>query len=76
MTRDIARGAWDRTSSAGDARWRCERSGGAEVRVIEVPAGTHIPHLERGREGLFTATGDFLAESRGEGRDSSPPTAP
>jgi hypothetical protein len=37
--------------------------GASEKSDVVIPAATHLMHLEHGREGLFTATADWLSRS-------------
>ncbi len=64
----IVRGAWDSLCSDADAGWLASRFGSPEKADIVIPKATHLMHLEHGREGLFTATVDWL--SRGEVRST------
>ena len=57
----IARGAWDNLCQDADAAWLMSRLGATEKADVVVPAATHLMHLERGRDGLFAATADWLA---------------
>ena len=59
----IVRGAWDRLCHDGDAAWLMERLGAREKTDVVIPAATHLMHLERGRDGLFAATADWLSRS-------------
>lgn len=60
----IVRGEWDRIATDSDARWlRAALShvpGGASD--IKLPQGAHRMHLERNRQALFDAVGEFLRE--------------
>ena len=57
----IVRGGWDSLCRDADAAWLLEALGAAEKADVVVPAATHLMHLERGREGLFAATADWLS---------------
>lgn len=57
----IVRGAWDSLCRHADAAWLINALGAAEKADVVVPAATHLMHLEHGREGLFTATADWLS---------------
>jgi pimeloyl-ACP methyl ester carboxylesterase len=56
----IVRGAWDHLCQGADAAWLLSKLGSTEKAQVIVPAATHLMHLERGREGLFKATTDWL----------------
>lgn len=60
----IVRGAWDNLCQNADAAWLIGALGAGEKADIVIPAATHLMHLEHGREGLFAATGDWLARGR------------
>jgi pimeloyl-ACP methyl ester carboxylesterase len=57
----IVRGAWDSLCRNADAAWLMNALGAAEKADVVVSAATHLMHLEHGREGLFTATADWLS---------------
>ena len=57
----IVRGAWDSLCRDADASWLSDALGSTEKWDVVVPAATHLMHLEHGRDGLFAATGDWLA---------------
>jgi pimeloyl-ACP methyl ester carboxylesterase len=57
----IARGAWDNLCQDDDAAWLMRRLGAETKADVVIPAATHLMHLERGRDGLFAATADWLA---------------
>lgn len=56
----IIRGAWDSVTTDDDAAWLHHHLGACAGDVV-VPEATHLMHLERGRDGLFAATADFLS---------------
>jgi pimeloyl-ACP methyl ester carboxylesterase len=56
----IVRGAWDHLCGDADAAWLLAALGSREKADLVVPAATHLMHLERGREGLFKATANWL----------------
>ena len=57
----IVRGEWDSVGSAADARWLEEQlTRAARIQSVELPAGTHLMHLETGRDKLFDVTNEFL----------------
>jgi pimeloyl-ACP methyl ester carboxylesterase len=55
------RGAWDSLCTDADAARLLARWGGP-VQDVRLPAGTHLMHLEQGREALYAATNAFLTE--------------
>jgi pimeloyl-ACP methyl ester carboxylesterase len=57
----VVRGEWDHVSTGDDARWLLSRVSTDVKRDVAIPKGTHLMHLERSREGLFAAVGEFLA---------------
>jgi pimeloyl-ACP methyl ester carboxylesterase len=57
----LVRGAWDNLCRDADAAWLIDALGAREKADVVVPAATHLMHLEHGREGLFTATADWLS---------------
>jgi pimeloyl-ACP methyl ester carboxylesterase len=57
----IVRGAWDHLCHDGDAAWLMKMLGARDKADVVIPAATHLMHLERGREGLFAATADWLS---------------
>ncbi|MBN9007999.1 MAG: alpha/beta hydrolase [Rhizobiales bacterium] len=57
----VVRGAWDNLCQNPDAAWLMSRLGAQEKANVVIPAATHLMHLERGRDGLFAATADWLA---------------
>jgi pimeloyl-ACP methyl ester carboxylesterase len=59
----IVRGAWDNLCRDADAAWLMNALGASEKSDVVIPAATHLMHLEHGREGLFTATADWLSRS-------------
>jgi pimeloyl-ACP methyl ester carboxylesterase len=68
----IARGEWDRTTSAADARWlHGALTGAAAKRLVTIPRATHLMHLEEGRHALHDAVTAFL----GAGEAATAPTA-
>jgi pimeloyl-ACP methyl ester carboxylesterase len=58
----IVRGAWDSLTKDADAAFLLDRLASKDKRDVIVPEATHRMHLEHGREGLFAATGAFLAD--------------
>jgi len=60
----IVRGAWDNLCGDADAAWLLSKLGAVEKTDVVVPAATHLMHLERGREGLFKATTDWLRKGQ------------
>jgi pimeloyl-ACP methyl ester carboxylesterase len=59
----IVRGAWDHLCRDSDAAWLMQALGSRENADVVIPAATHLMHLERGRDGLFAATTDWLSRS-------------
>ena len=57
----IVRGAWDNLCRDADAAWLMNALGASEKADVVIPAATHLMHLEHGRDGLFTATADWLS---------------
>jgi pimeloyl-ACP methyl ester carboxylesterase len=57
----IVRGAWDNLCQNADAAWLLNRLGAVEKADVVISAATHLMHLERGRDGLFDATANWLA---------------
>jgi pimeloyl-ACP methyl ester carboxylesterase len=60
----IVRGIWDHLCRDADAGWLLSKLGSTEKAGAIVPAATHLMHLERGREGLFKATTDWLKKGK------------
>lgn len=60
----IVRGAWDHLCGDADAAWLLSKLGSQEKADVVVPAATHLMHLERGREGLFKATAEWLGKGQ------------
>jgi pimeloyl-ACP methyl ester carboxylesterase len=60
----IVRGVWDHLCRNADAGWLLSKLGSTEKADVIVPAATHLMHLERGREGLFKATADWLEKGK------------
>ena len=60
----IVRGVWDHLCQDADAGWLLSKLGSTEKADVIVPAATHLMHLERGREGLFKATTDWLEKGK------------
>lgn len=58
----IVRGEWDRMSNDADADWVLSRAASPIRKDVKVPRGTHLLHLERGRDGLFAAVREFLGD--------------
>lgn len=56
----IVRGEWDSVSTDDDANWLLSRISAPVRQDAKIPKGTHLLHLERYREALFAATGEFL----------------
>ncbi len=57
----IVRGTWDRTSSAEDAKSLLDAAHRAtDRRLVTLPDGTHLMHLETGRRALYDAVGHAL----------------
>lgn len=60
----IVRGEWDAIARDADAEWLKKAMtnvpGGAHD--VKLPHGAHRMHLEKNRQALFDAVGDFLAE--------------
>jgi pimeloyl-ACP methyl ester carboxylesterase len=60
----IVRGEWDAITRDADAEWlkkaMANVPGGA--RDVKLPRGAHRMHLEKNRQALFDAVGDFLTE--------------
>lgn len=58
----VVRGAWDRVTSAADARWlHGALRNAAQRHLVEIPRATHLAHLEESRGELHRQVGDFLA---------------
>jgi alpha-beta hydrolase superfamily lysophospholipase len=57
----IVRGAWDNLCRGADAAWLMNALEASEKADVVIPAATHLMHLEHGRDGLFTATADWLS---------------
>lgn len=57
----IVRGAWDGVSNDADAAWLMSRLASGIKLDRKLPNGTHLMHLETGREALFETAGRFLA---------------
>lgn len=64
----IVRGEWDHLCDDADAEWFLSNLGAREMRDAKIPKGSHLMHLERSREGLFAAVGDFLHEDMSDDR--------
>lgn len=58
----IVRGAWDNLCTDADAMWLMSALGASEKSDVVISKATHLMHLEHGREGLFTATVDWLVK--------------
>ncbi|MGA2056772.1 MAG: alpha/beta fold hydrolase [Bradyrhizobium sp.] len=59
----IVRGAWDHLCHDEDAAWLMKMLGARDKADVVIPDATHLMHLERGRDGLFAATADWLSRS-------------
>jgi pimeloyl-ACP methyl ester carboxylesterase len=59
----IVRGAWDHLCHDDDAAWLMKTLGARDKTDVVIPEATHLMHLERGRDGLFAATTDWLSRS-------------
>jgi alpha-beta hydrolase superfamily lysophospholipase len=59
----IVRGAWDHLCQDADAAWLMKSLGARDKADVVIPDATHLMHLERGRDGLFAATADWLSRS-------------
>jgi len=57
----IVRGAWDHLCQDADAAWLMQALGARDKADVVIPAATHLMHLERGRDGMFEATADWLS---------------
>ena len=59
----IVRGKWDGVGSSADANWlRGQLTRAAGVESVELPEGTHLMHLETGRDSLFATVNAFLSK--------------
>jgi cytochrome P450 len=56
----IVRGEWDGVCDDRDAAWLLEHLGSRDKRDMKLPRGTHLMHVEHGRERLFEATAQWL----------------
>lgn len=56
----VVRGEWDRMSTDADADWLLSQAASPIRKDVKIPKGTHLLHLERGRDGLFAAIREFL----------------
>lgn len=59
----IVRGEWDRMSNDADADWLLSQAASPVRNDVKIPKGTHLLHLERGRDGLFAAVREFLGSA-------------
>lgn len=58
----LVRGAWDSWPSAADYTWLQDHLTSAPSRkMVVIPQGTHVLHLERNRHQLYEAVLDFLS---------------
>jgi pimeloyl-ACP methyl ester carboxylesterase len=60
----VLRGEWDAVCDEADAQWWLSALGSSSKRDETLPCGTHLMHLESGRESLYAACNRFLLESR------------
>lgn len=56
----VVRGEWDSVCNDADAAWLLSRLSHPSCRDVKIKSGTHLMHLERCREDLFTAVDRFL----------------
>jgi pimeloyl-ACP methyl ester carboxylesterase len=62
----LVRGAWDPVSTDADVAWLAAKLRNVEggARSVVLPRGAHRMHLERNRQALFDAVGEFLRNTR------------
>jgi pimeloyl-ACP methyl ester carboxylesterase len=58
----IVRGEWDSVSNDRDADWLLSRSAAPVRKDVKIAKGTHLMHLEHGRDALFAVVREFLSD--------------